>query len=54
MFPVGDWEFWLATLIALIGLAALARVLLPKRRGKSVDLTIEGEPKRKGGKDDCH
>lgn len=41
--PVGDWQFWVVTLIAALGLYALIRVVKPKRKAKKrTALTIEG------------
>ncbi len=47
-FPVGDWQFWVATLLALGALVYLLRkivpVVLPKRkkRRSRATLTVEG------------
>lgn len=45
--PVGDWQFWVVTLAALIAAAAVARMVWPagvwprgKVRGKRAKLTI--------------
>mgnify|MGYP001814092556 CR=1 FL=1 len=48
--PFGDWQFWVVTVVALLGVYALARQFLPKRRKgtrKRVELTVGG--KRQNG-----
>lgn len=41
--PVGDWQFWVVTLIAVVGVFVLLRVVKPKRKAKKrTSLTIEG------------
>jgi hypothetical protein len=53
--PVGDWQFWAVTLIALGAVLFLARPLLRKARGrdkeKPATLTIGGKAveAKKGG-----
>lgn len=49
-FPIHDWQFWVVTLIALaaawylvrkfIPSRMLPRILRPRKKGKSVSLTI--------------
>ena len=41
--PVGDWQFWVVTLLALAGLLFVVRLVLPKRKSSSrrVKLTID-------------
>ncbi|MDQ7012356.1 MAG: hypothetical protein Q9O74_00495 [Planctomycetota bacterium] len=62
MFPVGDWQFWVVTAIALVAVVWLGRRLLPKRffrsrrRGaKPATLTISGKPVERAKKrGECH
>lgn len=35
--PLHDWQFWLVTLLALWGLWALARTVVPARRRSAAD-----------------
>jgi hypothetical protein len=57
--PIGDWQFWVVTALAVLALAYLLREVLParlslwKRRpgGRKATLTIKGKapvPHRKG------
>lgn len=58
-FPVHDWEFWVASGIALFAAAYLLRAVLPipfltarlkrKRRERRVTLTVEGQRPAAGG-----
>ncbi|NNF42187.1 MAG: hypothetical protein HKO59_14760 [Phycisphaerales bacterium] len=43
--PFGDWQFYVVTAVAVWGVWAMARSLLPrrKRQKKWTGLTIEGE-----------
>jgi hypothetical protein len=49
MMPIGDWQFWVVTVAAVVGLAAVYRQLRPRgsggrggaARGPKVDLTVE-------------
>lgn len=52
-FPIGDWQFWAVTVIALGALVWFLRGLLgavmpgrraKRRRSKRATLTIEGRP----------
>lgn len=51
-FPISDWQFWLATLVALLALLFLLRNPLrrllrrgrPRARSHKAALTIEGAP----------
>lgn len=52
--PIGDWQFWVVTALALLAVLWLARSVLPwgsrkKRPGKStrVSITIGGKPPEK-------
>lgn len=52
--PLGDWQFWVVSALALLAVLWLARSVLPpgarrKRSGKStrVSLTIGGKPPEK-------
>jgi len=52
MFPVHDWQFWVATVIALAAAVWVVRGVAPVggRRGggaRRVKLTISGEPVKK-------
>ena len=41
--PLNDWQFWVVTLIAAVGVFILIRVVKPKRKAKKrTTLTIEG------------
>ena len=42
--PVGDWQFWVVTLLALAGLLFVVRLVLPRKRkssGRRVTLTVD-------------
>ncbi len=42
--PVGDWQFWVVTLLALAGLLFVVRLVLPRKRKSStrrVTLTVD-------------
>ena len=42
--PLGDWQFWIVTGLAVVAVVFVVRPMLPRRRprrGKRVDLTIE-------------
>jgi hypothetical protein len=44
--PVGDWQFWVVTLLAAACLLFVVRAVAPrpgKKRGKRVSLTVERE-----------
>ncbi len=52
-FPLSDWQFWVATLLALVALGWLLRALIPwrrllgrkdKKRGRRATLTLERRP----------
>ncbi len=46
--PLGDWQFWVVTAIAVCGVFALIRVVLPKRKAKKrTSLTIEGRQRKR-------
>lgn len=61
-FPVGDWQFWIVTTVAIVAAVWLFRRLLPKRLfgghrrgGKPATLTIGGRAVAGGSKrSDCH
>ena len=40
--PVGDWQFWVVTVLAVLGLAFVALPFLPRRRKREtkVELTV--------------
>ncbi len=50
--PVHDWQFWVATVVAVFALYVVAKMVLPaswmpggdKPKGKRVTLTIGGKP----------
>ena len=43
--PLGDWQFWVVTIIAFGALLVMIRVLMPARkpRSKKTQLTVRGE-----------
>jgi predicted MFS family arabinose efflux permease len=43
--PVGDWQFWIVTVIAVAAMWVMIRVLLPRRkpRSKKTELTVGGK-----------
>ena len=44
--PVGDWQFWVVTGLAVVALAWLVKSALPKkpgRRGTHASLTVSAE-----------
>ncbi len=45
-FPVGDWQFWMVTALALGAAFVVIRTLVPRRRkrAKRATLTVEGRP----------
>lgn len=46
--PWGDWQFWVVSFVAAMGLWMLARVLVPRKRPKRTTLTISaGKPPAK-------
>lgn len=59
-FPIGDWQFWAATVLAALALGWLLRAIVPwrrllgrpsRKRGRRATLTLEGvtiEHRRKG------
>ncbi|MFG0258755.1 MAG: hypothetical protein ACF8LK_00270 [Phycisphaerales bacterium JB041] len=61
-FPVGDWQFWIVTTVAIVAAVWLLRRLLPRRllggrrtRGKPATLTIGGRAVAGASKrSDCH
>lgn len=45
-FPVGDWQFWIASAIAAVCALAIIRPLLPSRKkGQSCPGCPSGEPR---------
>lgn len=52
--PVGDWQFWVVSALALIAFVAVVRMVVPpslwpkrfrrRTKGKSTTLTIGGRP----------
>jgi hypothetical protein len=45
--PWGDWQFWVVTVAAFVSLAAVARVVIPRRkRGTRTALTVSAPSKR--------
>ena len=54
--PLGDWQFWVVTLVALIALLWILRGIIPwrrlvgkpaKSRGRKTTLTVGGKPVNK-------
>tara|TARA_E500000318_G_scaffold5598_1_gene5688 strand:- start:12740 stop:12916 length:177 start_codon:yes stop_codon:yes gene_type:complete len=43
--PIGDWQFWVVTLIALVAVYALFRMFVPKKKGKRTSLTVSAKTK---------
>ncbi len=44
MFPVGDWQFWVATGVVAVIVAFIVRAFWPKPRGqKRATLTVKGK-----------
>ena len=41
--PIGDWQFWVVTLIALVAVYALFRMFVPKKKGKRTNLTVSAK-----------
>ena len=43
--PVGDWQFWVVTIVSLLGAWLIVRPFLPARRGRRkgtrVQLTVD-------------
>lgn len=58
--PVGDWQFWVVSVLALVALVAVVRMIVPpsmwpkrfrrKAKGKSTTLTVGGKPVGAGAK----
>ncbi|MCC6968909.1 MAG: hypothetical protein IT434_01685 [Phycisphaerales bacterium] len=52
--PVGDWQFWVVSILALVALVAVVRMVVPpsmwpkrfrrRAKGKSTTLTVGGRP----------
>lgn len=45
--PIGDWQFWVVTLIALVAVYALFRMFVPKKKGKRTSLTVSAKNRSK-------
>lgn len=41
--PIGDWQFWVVTIVAIIALFVLYRVLVPRKKGKRTNLTVSAK-----------
>lgn len=41
--PIGDWQFWVVTIVAIIALYVLYRVLVPRKKGKRTNLTVSAK-----------
>lgn len=52
--PIGDWQFWVVTIVAIGALVVLYRLFVPRKKGKRTNLTVSAK-KHKEGKDntDC-
>ncbi len=59
-FPLGDWQFWVASALACAAMLWLLRGLIPwrrllgrppRRRGRRATLTLDGVPV---DRDRCH
>ncbi len=53
--PIGDWQFWVVTVIAIIALYVLWRVLVPRKKGKRTNLTVSAQKRTEHNKnnDNC-
>jgi hypothetical protein len=51
-FPLHDWQFWVATALALAAAWWLLKGVIPRKtrktKGRKATLTIEGRPPSKG------
>lgn len=43
--PIGDWQFWVVTIIAIVAMFVLYRVLVPRKKGKRTNLTVSAHKK---------
>ena len=52
--PIGDWQFWVVTIIAIVALVVLYRLFVPRKKGKRTNLTVSAK-KHEQNKDntDC-
>ncbi len=41
--PIGDWQFWVVTAIALVAVFSLFRMVMPKKKGKRTNLTVSAK-----------
>lgn len=48
--PLGDWQFWVVTALAALGLWVLIRMFLPKKkpRGRRTTLTVSAKGRGTG------
>lgn len=51
--PLGDWQFWVVTIIALGALIVLARMLVPRKKGKRTNLTVSAKKPRQDRDCNC-
>jgi uncharacterized membrane protein YobD (UPF0266 family) len=49
--PIGDWQFWVVTIIAMVAMYVLYRVLIPRKKGKRTNLTVSA--KKHGDQNKC-
>lgn len=49
--PIGDWQFWVVTVIAIVALVVLYRIFMPRKKGKRTNLTISAKKHKDSG--DC-
>ena len=45
--PITDWQFWVVTVIAIVALYLLARMFVPKKKGKRTSLTVSAKKQSK-------
>jgi hypothetical protein len=48
--PLGDWQFWVVTVVALAGLWLVIRTVAPRRKGTGPKVPLTIERKKVGGR----
>lgn len=55
--PIGDWQFWVVTIVAIGALAVLYRLFVPQKKGRRTNLTVSAskhkQPRDKNDNTDC-